>query len=56
MTIFETIDIDGNIRQYQYSFEEIENSDDVLFKVFSSPLDEIRWFSYRLEILNKNTC
>jgi hypothetical protein len=52
MTIFETFDIDGEIRQYQYSFEHIEYSDDVLFKVFSIPLDEIRWFSYRVKIIN----
>ncbi len=54
MTPFETIDIDGNIRQYQYSFEHIEYSDDILFKVFSIPSDEMRWFSYKVRVLNSN--
>lgn len=52
MIQFDTIDICGNICQYQYSFEFLEYSDNVLFKVFSIPMVEMKWFSYRVRILN----
>lgn len=52
MTEFSTTDIDENICHYQYLFETIEYSNEILFKVFSLPLDEMRWFSYRVKIIN----
>lgn len=55
MNEFSTVDINGNICCFQYSQEVVELSDDeVLFKVYSIPKDEIRWFSYKAKILNEN--
>ena len=52
MTEFLTSDIDGNICQFQYSIEIKETDNEVVFKVHSIPQNEMRWFSYRLKIIN----
>lgn len=56
MTQFETIDIDQNLCQFQYSVEYGDelNPDKVYFRVFSIPENPIRWFSYTCKIINEN--
>ena len=49
-----TVDIDGHFSRFQYSQKTVELSDDeVIFKVYSIPQDEIRWFSYKVKTLNE---
>lgn len=52
-----TKDIEGNECQFQYMVEYGDklNPDEVTFKVFSKPQDPMRWFSYRLKIIDKQT-
>ena len=52
-----TIDINGNKCRFQYVTEygDILNPDEVIFKVFSIPQDPMRWFSYRLKIIDDQT-
>jgi len=54
MVEFNTIDINGTINKFQYSFEKGDelNPDKVIFKVYSIPYDELKWFSYRLKIID----
>jgi hypothetical protein len=54
MTEFETVDIDDNICQFQYVKEINDLDNEVTFKVYSIPINEIRWFSYRVKIINEN--
>ncbi len=57
MVEFDTIDINGTINKFQYSFEkgdEILNPNDVTFKVYSIPKNELRWFSYRFQIIDND--
>ena len=51
MTEFSTIDINGNTCQFQYLMEINDLDNEVTFRVFSIPSDELRWFSYRVKIL-----
>lgn len=55
MTEFETLDIKGDSCQFQYVKEINDLDDEVTFKVFSIPLNEMRWFSYRVKIINEKT-
>lgn len=52
-----TIDIDGNECRFQYLVEcgDILSPNEVIFKVFSIPEDPMRWFSYRLIIIDNQT-
>lgn len=52
-----TIDLDGNECRFQYMVEYGDelNPDEVTFKVFSIPEDTMRWFSYRLKIIDDQT-
>lgn len=54
MVEFETIDIDGVVNKFQYSFEKGDelNPDEVVFKVYSIPSNKLRWFSFRLKIID----
>ncbi|PIY12264.1 MAG: hypothetical protein COZ18_02455 [Flexibacter sp. CG_4_10_14_3_um_filter_32_15] len=54
MTEFETVDIDDNICQFQYVKELNDLDNEVTFKVYSIPLNEMRWFSYRVKIINED--
>jgi hypothetical protein len=53
MKEFSTIDIFGNPQIFQYLFDYNELDNEVTFKVFSIPVNEMCWFSYRLKLLNK---
>jgi hypothetical protein len=53
MTKFSTIDINGNSQTFQYLIDFNKLDNEVTFRVFSIPADEMRWFSYRLKILSK---
>jgi hypothetical protein len=55
MTEFETLDIKGDTCQFQYVKEINDLDDEVTFKVFSIPSNEMSWFSYRVKIINENT-
>ncbi|WP_298543642.1 hypothetical protein [uncultured Aquimarina sp.] len=52
-----TIDIEGNECRFQYVIEygDVLNPHEVTFKVFSIPQDPMRWFSYRLNIIDDQT-
>lgn len=52
-----TIDIEGNECRFQYMVEygDVLNPNEVIFKVFSIPEDQMRWFSYRLIIIDNQT-
>jgi hypothetical protein len=52
-----TIDINRNECRFQYTFEfgDELSPDKVTFRVFSIPLDEMRWFSYDVKILDEQT-
>jgi hypothetical protein len=54
MEQFETIDVDNNICQFQYSVEysDKSNPSEVYFRVFSIPENPLRWFSYILKIID----
>jgi hypothetical protein len=53
MTEFSTIDIKGNPQTFQYLIDFNELDNEVTFRVFSIPANEMRWFSYRLKLLSK---
>lgn len=53
MTEFSTIDIYGNTQRFQYLIEFSELDNEVTFRVFTIPANELRWFSYRLKLLSK---
>jgi len=58
MLEFEIIDIINKICRFQYTVEygdDLLKPDEITFKVFSIPENEIRWFSYRLTILDNYT-
>ncbi len=52
MPEFETTDISGEICRFQYI---IENSNDgkILFKIYSIPKNEMRWFTHTFIFLNQ---
>ena len=52
-----TIDLEGNECRFQYMIEHGDelSPDEVTFKVFSIPEDQMRWFSYRLKINDEHT-
>ena len=47
MTEFSTIDIYGNPQTFQYVMDFNKLDNEVSFRVFSIPANEMRWFSYR---------
>jgi hypothetical protein len=53
MTEFSTIDIYGNPQTFQYVMDFNKLDNEVSFRVFSIPANEMRWFSYRLKLLSK---
>ena len=53
MKEFSTIDIKGNPQTFQYLIDFNELDNEVTFRVFSIPANEMRWFSYRLKLLSK---
>jgi hypothetical protein len=57
MVEFETTDIDGNVCHFQYEVEygDILHENEVIFKVYEVPANEMEWFSYTLEIQDENT-
>jgi hypothetical protein len=57
MEEFITNDIDGNECRFQFEVEYGDelNEDEVTFKVFSIPPNLMRWFSYRLKLIDSNT-
>ncbi len=53
MKEFSTIDINGNTQRFQYLIEFSELDNEVTFRVFTIPANEMCWFSYRLKLLSK---
>jgi hypothetical protein len=54
MKKFSTIDINGNSHTFQYLTDFNDLDDEVTFRVFSIPANEMRFFSYRVKIINNN--
>jgi len=54
MTEFETVDINGNTCQFQYLKEINDLDNEVTFRVYSIPINEMKWFSYRVKVINEN--
>lgn len=52
-----TIDINGNECQFSLLIEEGDmlSPHKVMLKVYSNPMDEMKWFSYTFEILDEHT-
>lgn len=56
MIEMETIDLHNNNCHFQY-FVELGDElrpDEITFKVYSIPKEELRWFSYKLKIIDNN--
>jgi len=52
MIEFETIDIEGEICNFQYISETSDDGEYVFFKIYSIPKDEMRWFTYKVQLVN----
>ena len=54
MTEFETTDINGVVCRFQYSFENGNDDGEIIFKIYTIPYNEMRWFSYKVKIINQS--
>lgn len=54
MIEFETIDINGIECRFQYIMEMSNDNEYAFFKVYEIPKNEMKWFTYKVELQNED--